>query len=697
MSSQIYPDRSNFIDKIHSFNINLVYESARRWVKRAFDFTLALVGLIIFAPIFAYISILIKRDSPGPIFFWGTRMGKNGQPFKILKFRTMYERLESYQGPPVTADKDKRITPLGHWLRDTKINELPQLWNVLIGQMSIVGPRPEDVEIAKSWPSDAFEEILSIRPGITSPTSVLYHDEEKLLSQDNLMRDYLKRILPDKIRLDRLYVRHHSFFSDLDAIFWTIAVIIPQLSKTKIPEGYLFAGPISRIIHRYVGWFLIDFLVSLIVAYMASFIWGIGQQAPLAMAYLTAIALPVALFFSGFNSLIGLDRVLWSEATVDDAVRLAISSAFMTVILCIFNYLQSIYHWSTFSPLPLYMILFIGTVAGLGFLSVRYRLRLLSSIARRWVDWRQGTSRIGERVLIVGLGEGNKIANYLLRQRTFRTAFSIVGTVDNNNPSQHGMRVSGNWILGGIRDIPTLIKRYDIGMILSTIPHTESENEHILEICQMSHTRLIFLDDLLSMTDRQVTRPRGQIDSQLWSEGHLEYKAMHDVVTGLPNRYLLQDRVQHALTYAKRSGTQSALHFLEFSAIAKIDETLGQTMSAELLKSLAEQLKKCKRESDTLARFAFNKFAVLLENLPSERETQIIVERINTMLSNPFRIAGHEFFLNAQIGHCVGQQTCDAFEIPEKGELVRCYGCAMSKSMTNKTEAVNAYENILAK
>src|SRR6266508_2957204 len=396
MSSQAYPDQSNFIHNIHYFNINRVYETSRRWVKRAFDLTLALVGLIILAPIFIYISILIKRDSPGPVFFWGTRMGKNGQSFKILKFRTMYERLESYQGPPVTADKDERITPLGHWLRDTKINELPQLWNVLIGKMSIVGPRPEDVEIAKSWPPDAFEEILSIRPGITSPTSVLYHDEEKLLSQDNLMRDYLKSILPDKIRLDRLYVRHHSFFSDLDAIFWTIAVIIPQLSKTKIPEGYLFAGPISRIIHRYVGWFLIDFLVSFIVAYMASFLWGIGRQDPLALKYLSVIALPVALFFSGFNSLIGLDRVLWSEATVDDAVRLAISSAFMTIILCIFNYLQSIYHWSTFFPLPLYMILFIGTVAGLGFLSVRYRLRLLSFIALRWVDWRQGTSRIGE-------------------------------------------------------------------------------------------------------------------------------------------------------------------------------------------------------------------------------------------------------------------------------------------------------------
>ena len=696
MSSQAYPNRSAFIRTIHSFNINLVYEPVRKWVKRAFDFSLSLGGLITLLPVFAYISILIKRDSPGPIFFWGTRMGKDGHPFKILKFRTMYERLESYQGPPVTADKDDRITPLGHWLRDTKINELPQLWNVLIGEMSLVGPRPEDVEIAKSWPQDAFDEILSVRPGITSPASVLYHDEEKLLSQDNLMRDYLKRILPDKIRLDRLYVRHHAFFSDLDAIFWTIAIVIPQLSRTKIPEGYLFAGPISRFIHRYVSWFLIDFLVALVVAYTANFMWGVNQTY-FSGDYLKSIALPLALFFSGFNSLIGLDRVLWSEATVDDAVRLTISSVFMTAMLWTVNYLQSIYHWFSLSALPTSMILFIGIVAGFGFLSVRYRLRLLSSTAHRWVNWRRKTSKVGERILIVGLGEGNKIANYLLNQQAFRTAFSVVGTVDNNNPSQHGMRVSGNWILGGIRDIPNLIKRYDIGMILSTIPYSEPENEHILEICQMAHTRLIFLDDLLSMTDRHVTRSLGQIDSQLWLGGHLEYKAMHDVVTSLPNRYLLQDRVQHAFTYAKRYGSQSALVFIELNKIAKIAETLGHTISNEVLRSVTEQLKKCKRESDTLARFGLDKFALLLENLPSEHAIEIIVERINATLSNPFHVAEHEFLLNARIGHCMCQQTCGAFEIPEKVELVRCYGCVMSKSTTNKNETVNVYENILAK
>jgi diguanylate cyclase (GGDEF)-like protein len=234
-------------------------------------------------------------------------------------------------------------------------------------------------------------------------------------------------------------------------------------------------------------------------------------------------------------------------------------------------------------------------------------------------------------------------------------------------------------------------------MILSTIPHAEPENEHILEICQMSHTRLIFLDDLFSMTDRQVTRPRGKIDSQLWSEGRLEYKAMHDVVTGLPNRYLLQDRVQQALTYAKRYGTRSALVFVEFSAIVKIDETLGHTISGEVLKNLAEQLKKCKRESDTLARFGFDKFAFLLENLPSEHETEIVIERIRSTLSKAVQVAQNEFLLSARIGHCICQHSCDAFETPGNFEIIRCYGCAMSKSTTNETAVVNTYENILAK
>ena len=685
MSSQAYSKESEFRRNLQSFDFNSVYSKVRKLVKRAFDITMALIGLIILAPVFVYVAILIKRDSPGPIFFWGSRMGKGGKPFKMLKFRTMYERIESYQGPPVTANGDARITPLGQWLRDTKINELPQLWNVLIGEMSLVGPRPEDVGISKSWPQDAFDEILSVSPGVTSPASILYHDEEKLLSNVNVMGDYLKGILPNKLRLDRLYVRHCSFFSDLDAIFWTIAIIIPRVSNTKIPEGYLFAGPISRLIHRYVNWFLIDVLIASFVAYVASFTWKINE--PLALTT-EAMAVPfiLAILFTGLNSLIGLNRVFWSQATIDDALGLLVSSGIATTLIWVINYMRYFYEWLPFSPLPTNMIIFVGIVAGFGFISARYRLRLLSTLATRWLNWRQEASRVGERVLIVGLGDGNRIAHYLLKQRTFRTAFSVVGVVDNNNPSQHGMRVSGSWMLGGISDIPDLIKRHDIGLILSTIPSQSPENEHILEFCQLSQIKLIFLDDLMSMVNRQVTRPLGKIDAQSLFDGRLEFKAMHDILTGLPNRSLLQDRLKHSIAHAKRYKTQPALVFVEFEEIVKINETFGEKISGKALNDVVSRLSSCKRESDTLARFGFDKFALLLENVPGEQEMEIITQRVISAMLEPLDISGNKLLLMPKIGVCMCQQTCGAFDIPNTVEIARCYGCAMSKGINRKSE-----------
>ncbi len=142
-------------------------------LKRGFDILAAFAGLLLLSPVFLLITLLLKREGPACVFYRGTRAGRAGKPFEILKFRTMYERPENHTGPRVTARDDARITPLGHWLRDTKLNELPQLWNVLIGDMSMVGPRPEEYDIAMKWPKDAPAEILSVRPGITSPGSII--------------------------------------------------------------------------------------------------------------------------------------------------------------------------------------------------------------------------------------------------------------------------------------------------------------------------------------------------------------------------------------------------------------------------------------------------------------------------------------------------------------------------------------------
>lgn len=220
-------------------------------IKRILDIIISSLGLLTLAPFFAYIAIIIRRDSPGPVFYRGIRLGKGDKPFFILKFRTMHEEAASYDGPPLTAQDDRRITPLGKWLRDTKINELPQLWNVLIGEMSLVGPRPEDLGLAAAWPSDARTEVLSVRPGITSPASVLYRNEEELLSSKTLMATYLGDIMPSKLRLDQLYVRHRSLWVDMDVLFWTFIVVMPFLKHIKLLKKYLFRGPFSRLLRYY--------------------------------------------------------------------------------------------------------------------------------------------------------------------------------------------------------------------------------------------------------------------------------------------------------------------------------------------------------------------------------------------------------------------------------------------------------------
>ena len=278
-------------------------------LKRTFDIICSVLGLILFSPVFILMTILIKRDSPGPIFYKSRRVGKDGREFDMLKFRTMREEPASYNGPHITAQDDTRITPVGAWLRKTKLNELPQLWNVLIGQMSMVGPRPEDPDIVATWPEEARQIILSIRPGITSPASIVYRNEEKLLNGDHALEKYLQSIAPDKLRLDELYVLNHGFFSDLDILFWTAIKLLPTMDSNNIPENWLFVGPISRFLHRYLVWFGVDFIVSLISIAIIGLIVRSITVLNLGWLRSLGIALVIALLFSFVNALLGMGQI----------------------------------------------------------------------------------------------------------------------------------------------------------------------------------------------------------------------------------------------------------------------------------------------------------------------------------------------------------------------------------------------------
>jgi len=195
-------------------------------IKRLFDLVASSIGLAVLAPVMAVIGILVKRDSEGPALFKQERIGRSGRPFTLLKFRSM-ATAPVPAGPLVTATNDARITKLGSKLRGTKLDELPQLINVVRGDMSIVGPRPEVARYVAMWSEDDRRIILSVRPGITDPASLQLRREEELLAeQADPEAFYRQELLPQKVRHYRDYVESRSFGTDLVLILRTISRVI---------------------------------------------------------------------------------------------------------------------------------------------------------------------------------------------------------------------------------------------------------------------------------------------------------------------------------------------------------------------------------------------------------------------------------------------------------------------------------------
>jgi lipopolysaccharide/colanic/teichoic acid biosynthesis glycosyltransferase len=194
-------------------------------IKRTFDVSVASLGLIALLPLILILAVLIKCDSQGPVFFKQKRIGKNFRAFSIYKFRTMKENAE-LSGPVITIGEDPRITRIGRFLRKTKLDELPQLINVLKGEMSLVGPRPELPRFVELFRLD-YAEILTMRPGITDLASLKYQDEAKLMGQFlNPEEEYVRSILPDKIRLAKEYIDRSSIFFDLGLILRTLPKLL---------------------------------------------------------------------------------------------------------------------------------------------------------------------------------------------------------------------------------------------------------------------------------------------------------------------------------------------------------------------------------------------------------------------------------------------------------------------------------------
>lgn len=203
---------------------------------RLLDFSIASIGLCLLGPFFLVVAVVIKLTSAGPVFYQALRVGQGGRLFRLYKFRTMVLNAD-HLGPPLTSKDDQRITSVGSLLRQTKIDELPQLLNVIKGDMNLVGPRAEDPKYLVSY-TDRQRQVLAVKPGITSPASVLYRHEEKLLCGPDREKAYLKDLLPAKLDIELNYIGRRTLWTDFAVLGKTLlALFRSSQDLVPFPQG----------------------------------------------------------------------------------------------------------------------------------------------------------------------------------------------------------------------------------------------------------------------------------------------------------------------------------------------------------------------------------------------------------------------------------------------------------------------------
>jgi lipopolysaccharide/colanic/teichoic acid biosynthesis glycosyltransferase len=208
--------------RLEGWDLERIRHGADAAVKRAVDIAVSATLLLLLLPAIVAAAVLIKLDSPGPVFFRSRRAGFNGRPLCMLKFRKMRD---GAHGLALTTDDDTRFTRVGGWLARTKIDEVPQLWHVLRGEMSLVGPRPEDPVFVARHAGD-YDDILTVRPGITGYSQLAFAEESRILDDDDPLGHYVHRLLPQKLHMDRMYASTRTLAVDLNILLWTVAAVL---------------------------------------------------------------------------------------------------------------------------------------------------------------------------------------------------------------------------------------------------------------------------------------------------------------------------------------------------------------------------------------------------------------------------------------------------------------------------------------
>lgn len=434
-------------------------------IKRAFDVCAAGVGLLVISPVLVIIAVLIKLDSPGPVFFSQVRVGKGFRPFRIHKFRTMVDQSPDVR-VPLTVGQDTAITRVGRVLRRFKLDELPQLANVLVGDMSVVGPRPEVPRYVEHLRSD-FAKVLAVRPGLTDLASLKYINEATLLGlSSNPEQEYLTSVLPEKLRLAKLYIRHMSFQLDLALIVQTLLrllglpAVVCKLPELKSTQRTAAASPWDIVSSLVLTWrrpliIVLDLSLIMLANYLA-FALRFDGEIPgeqLALFWQTA---PWLVVIRGIAfGLFGLNEGLWRYISVWDLNRIVsgvigsalVFYAFISWVMGFADYPRSVF--------------IIDAIVLVGFLvGVRLPSRVLNEAA---------IFRKNKRVLVVGAGDpGERVVREMKTRSEFHcTPIGLVGEhVGLLNQRIHGVKV-----LGTLGDLPKLVEELKPEMVVVAVPN----------------------------------------------------------------------------------------------------------------------------------------------------------------------------------------------------------------------------------
>jgi lipopolysaccharide/colanic/teichoic acid biosynthesis glycosyltransferase len=452
--------------------------------KRGFDFLVAVAGMAVLWPLFLLIAILIKLDTNGPVFFRQERAAAGGGTFRIFKFRTMI--VGAYRsGARLTVKRDPRITTVGHFLRWTKLDELPQLLNVLIGDMSFVGPRPEDPYFTNFY-GERFREVLSVPPGIIGPSQVDGRDEVEKYPDgcENVEDFYVQNILPEKLERDLEYVRSATFLGDVRFLVGGfLRVLFSQVKGGFFRRNrYRFAA---------LGLDIVLMVVAYVVANLVKFDWYLDAQTRsyvgMALLWVVLLKPPVFIYYGLYQR-----TTRWMGRRDLAAIFKAVT--FSTALLVAVTFFALQRHSRAVFLIDWLLLLFL--VGG-----ARYTVRSILS----------GAARSEERgpfvkVLVAGSGHGGEaILRSLLEDPKSR--FMPVGIID-HEPHRWGALIHGVRVMGGATDIAMSASTHGVEMVLVSLADLDPVVvREITEACNKLGLEYRLVPALSELLDEGATKP----------------------------------------------------------------------------------------------------------------------------------------------------------------------------------------------